>query len=69
MLSLGMTPCRKHQKVERQDTDGLLHCNDAMTSALVAELVSLFIPYADGVLVLKSIISYLCKHNFYIIWL
>ena len=33
-----MAPYRKHQKVKKQDTDGLLHHNDAMTSALVAEL-------------------------------
>ena len=29
-----MAPCRKHQKVEKQDKDGLPHHNDAMTSAL-----------------------------------
>ena len=28
-----MAPCRKHQKVEKQDTDGSPHHNDAMTSA------------------------------------
>ena len=33
MLSPGMAPCRKHQKAEKQDTDGLPHYNDAMTSA------------------------------------
>ena len=38
MKSLGMAPCRKHQKVEKQDTDGSPHHNDAMTSALNAEL-------------------------------
>ena len=27
-----MAPYRKHQKVKKQDTDGLLHHNDAMTS-------------------------------------
>ena len=38
MYSRVMAPYRKHQKVKKQDTDGLLHHNDAMTSALVAEL-------------------------------
>ena len=31
-------PIQKSPKVKKQDTDGLLHHNDAMTSAIVAEL-------------------------------
>ena len=36
-----MAPYRKHQKVKKQDTDGLLHNNDAMTSApnIIQQLV------------------------------
>ena len=32
-----MAPCRKHQKVKKQDKDGLPYHYDAMTSALVVE--------------------------------
>ena len=36
-----MVPCRKYQKVEKQDTDGSPYHNDAMTSAhnVIQELV------------------------------
>ena len=60
-----MAPYRKHQKVKKQDTDGLLHQNDAMTSApnIIQQL------YYSALVMASSSISVYIHRRFYFLFL